>query len=236
MKSVIQKLNKIQENIPNEILWMIIEYAAMNCKRTGKYADLLELSKVDRSFNCISNAFLWSEVNLTSPSQLRSILAVLRDPGKSQYFGYLIKSITLASISFIENKDWMDLLNSCAKLTSICVERCHIQEGVGDTDFDPLTNPPLESLRMIVVSDSPNCPVQPILSLCSRARVVSKLSITGCNYNESDMCQMIAYCPYLNDIKLGSHAGASLTTIGSAGGDEFARTLAENCPLLTGNY
>jgi hypothetical protein len=43
---------------------------------------------------------------------------------------------------------------------------------------------------------------------------------------------MISYCGRLKEIKLGSHADASLTAVGSAGGDLFAKTLSEKCQYV----
>jgi hypothetical protein len=72
----------------------------------------------------------------------------------------------------------------------------------------------------------------PVLQICKKSARLEKLSIMGCNYNEDDMCEMILSTPWLREIKLGSHAGASLTTSGSAGGDRFAQVVSENCPNL----
>ena len=91
-----------------------------------------------------------------------------------------------------------------------------------------------QNLTTLILSDSPSCPLEPIITICSRSPGITRLAISGCNFNETDMCAMVSLCPNLRDIKLGSHAGASLTTVGSAGGDVFAKTLAEKCPLLVG--
>jgi hypothetical protein len=146
-------------------------------------------------------------------------------------FGRLVKTITLNNLSFIERIKWDAMLSCCPRLTSICLERCVVEKVDNPS---PLLELYPQKLVSLIISDSPGCSTEPIISICSRSRGISRLAISGCNFNENDMCAMISLCPELRDIKLGSHAGASLTTVGSAGGDDFAKTLAEKCPLLIG--
>jgi hypothetical protein len=89
-------------------------------------------------------------------------------------------------------------------------------------------NNPLKQFRKLVMSDSATCPINPILWLCKKTDLES-LDITGCNFNETNMCDLVSNCPLLKTVRLGSHVGASLTAVGSAGGDLFAETLIDNC-------
>ncbi|KAJ2995574.1 hypothetical protein HDV02_000633 [Globomyces sp. JEL0801] len=88
-------------------------------------------------------------------------------------------------------------------------------------------------LKNLTVSDSPKCPLQPILMICQQSPELNRLAISGCSYTEEDMCQLVSLCPKLTAIKLGSHASAAMSMTGGAGGDVFAQTLAEKCPLIT---
>jgi hypothetical protein len=42
--------------------------------------------------------------------------------------------------------------------------------------------------------------------------------------NETNMCDLVFKCPLLKIVRLGSHGGASLTDLGSAGRNIFAET------------
>lgn len=150
----------------------------------------------------------------------------------------MVKGLSISQISFIEKNKWELLLQTCQFIEFIGVERCHIH----NQDLEPITdistnkvNPVvLEKLQVFVISDCATCPLEPILFVCKTAPNITRLSVSGCNFNEAQMCLLISHCANLRDIKLGSHAGSSMTAVGNAGGDNFARTLSEKCPNLIG--
>ncbi|KAL2912400.1 hypothetical protein HK105_208103 [Polyrhizophydium stewartii] len=90
----------------------------------------------------------------------------------------------------------------------------------------------LAKFRELVVDDSPQLPLGPIVQLLERAPKTRRLAISGCNFNEENMCTLVYYCPCLVDISLGSHMSNGQTLSGSAGGDAFANALATTCPEL----
>lgn len=123
-------------------------------------------------------------------------------------------------------KSFSILLEACLNLQSLVIERCHIEDSIPCNMKNPL-----KQFKKLVISDSATCPINPILWLCNQTELES-LDITGCNFNESNMCDLVSSCPLLKTVRLGSHVGASLTAIGSAGGDLFAETLVKNCHAL----
>ena len=181
-------------------------------------------------FHYFSTIFLWNHIDLKNKSALESLIETFKDTTKLQRLGKLVKSLTFSHISFIEQERWSSLLDCCPNIEYFAVERCHLQFRNDLAISDRL----LPKLQALIISDCSSCPVDPLLLICQKATSLSKLSVSGCNFNELQMCDMISLCPNLKDLKLGSHAGSSLTSLGSAGGDFFAKTLAEKCPHLIG--
>ena len=177
----------------------------------------------------MANLFLWSNIEIRTRDSFLSLIATLVENRRMMNFGRLIRQLTLNNIPYIDKDQWDLLLESCPKLLGICLERCMIEAN----DDPPIENYP-DTITTFVMSDSPMCPVQPILNICIASKGITRLQVSGCNFTEKDMCKMVSLTPRLKDIKLGSHAGASLTAIGNAGGNDFAKSLAENCPLLIG--
>jgi Leucine-rich repeat (LRR) protein len=185
-------------------------------------------SNTYRRFNSISNRFLWYHVEIESAKSLEALHSVFTAVTKRNHFGSMVKGLSISQVNYIESATWKSLLDSCSKLKFLCIERCHIE----DTKDFRLSPNYLNNLEILVVSDCPSCPIQPFLHICQRSPLLTKLAITGCNFNEENMCDMVSLIPQLKEIKLGSHHNPSMTTLGSAGGDVFAKTLSERCPLL----
>jgi hypothetical protein len=217
--------------LPNEILLAILAKVSQKCNRTGKMSDLLNCTLVDKRYDSIdlrfhyfATAFLYCNVYLSTERGILALLSVIRNNDLAR--GKLVQRLTLYNISFISGTIWSELLCLCPNLGYLCLERCYVEGTPQEPSFE------LKHLRTLVMSDCATCPVTPVLKLCKKSTRLEKLSIMGCNYNEEDMCEMISNTPWLREIKLGSHAGASLTTSGSAGGDKFARVISEHCPHL----
>jgi hypothetical protein len=209
--------------LPNEIIWFVLSQVAQQCLRSGKMADLLKCNLVDKRFNEFSKVFLYRNVHLTSINGFNSLLIAIT----RKKYGKLIRRVSLYNISYLEGLQWFEFLTMCPNLTEINVERCLI-----DASFPTSIVTEFPGVSKLIISDCATCPLHPILELCKRTTGLERLAITGCNFNEENMCDLISHCPRLKEIKLGSHIGASLTTVGSAGGDLFAKTLASKCTEL----
>jgi hypothetical protein len=223
-------------SLPDDILLIIFSFVSKNRKKINAQKDLLSCSRVSKRlpfpnirFNVYANAFLWRHINISKSNAFDSLISTLRIDGNISRLACHTKIITLSYVTSISQEKLLFLLENTHLLTSITFEKCYI-ESVPPNIKLPF---PLKNLKHLTVSESATCPSNPILWICQQCTLLESLELTGCNFNENDMCEFISVCPNLKSIKLGSHFGASMTAIGAAGGNEFARALSLNCKYLT---
>ncbi|KAH6596415.1 hypothetical protein BASA50_005121 [Batrachochytrium salamandrivorans] len=90
----------------------------------------------------------------------------------------------------------------------------------------------LQRFYELVVVDSPQLLLGSIVKLLQHSPKTKRLAISGCNFNDDDMCKLVQYCPYLRDISIGSHMSNGQVLSQSIGGDAFADALVTTCPDL----
>ncbi|KAI8918952.1 hypothetical protein BC831DRAFT_481595 [Entophlyctis helioformis] len=242
-------------SIPNEVLLIIMSHVANRRQRHWKYSHIRSCTLVDRRWNMCASSFLWSQVDIERDESLKCLVRTLASPLQTLrfFYGRFVKRLSLFNVSVLA-KDWSMILNSCANLESLSLEKFFIGRSANgprlflpdlddhsasdeDSDTDSATNPPasapeLVRFRELAVADSPSLKLKPIMRLLQRSPRTKRLSISGCNFNEEDMCSLVVLCPHLVDVSLGSHMTNGQMLSGSAGGDAFAAALATTCPDL----
>ena len=166
---------------------------------------------------------------MESDKSWNSFYSVITSNLASHYYGS-IRQLYLHTLS-IEYGQWFSLTRNLTGLQLLSLEQVKLSPiHSSKIDFNHQLAT-MQCLKEMVISDCSRLILTPMILLFQRAPRIRKLSVTGSDFNEGDLCSMVSFCNNLTDITLGIEQsrqnGRDL-----AGGDTFASALIRHCPRI----
>ncbi|EGF78851.1 expressed protein [Batrachochytrium dendrobatidis JAM81] len=248
-------------SIPNEVLMLILGHVADRRIKGWSCSYLKACTLVNKKWNMCASAFLWKHV-VFYQQQYYDVFQSMLMVKKSMLHQYVrfVRSIRLEDIT-IQTNDWQRLVDACFNLESLFIKRvvsiipatnlnaphatsnsttCSAYTDLKNTNVQVLSSASiptkscfsLSRFQELVVSDSPQLRLSLLINLLQVSPKTKRISVSGCSFNEEDMCTMVKLCPNLVDISLGSHMSNGQIFSRSSGGDAFAGALVTTCPNL----
>lgn len=142
----------------------------------------------------------------------------------THFYGSFIRDVLISEVT-LELNQWITFMDELVGLQILSLEKIAIRR---DTVGGPAnrTQPILLCLKNVSLSDCSREIMHAIILLFQRAQRLKRLCITGCDFNEGDLCTIATMCPRLADFTLG------VDEEHGSGGDAFASTLALSCPKI----
>jgi hypothetical protein len=194
--------SKYLSKLPVEIILQILTYLL------NDECDLRELLLLNKRYDLYFNArwnkcttqFLWRNVNISNNSKWNQLLFTLSSKNAYHYFSF-IRDIYIHDVT-IEYSHFFDLTKQLVSVKLLSIENMKSiapSKGLISLSRNMAT---MICLKEVNIYNSSRCILAAMILIFQRSPFIQKITISGCDFNEGDLCSVISFCPNLIEFNL----------------------------------
>jgi hypothetical protein len=217
--------SKYLSKLPVEIISQILIYLL------NDECDLRELLLLNKRYDLYFNArwnkcttqFLWRNVNIGNNSKWQQLLSTLSSMNAYNYFS-CIRDIYIHNVT-IDYSHFFDLTKQLVSVKLLSIENMKSiapSRGLISLSKNMAT---MICLKEVNIYNSSRCIWTAMILIFQRSPFIQKISISGCDFNEGDLCSVVSFCPNLIEFNL--EIPAEFHSL--IGGDVMISSLTRHC-------